>query len=324
MIMNWDVTALGEVLIDMTPAGTSDKGYPLYESNPGGAPANVLAALSKLGKRTAFIGKVGADGFGTYLRDTLQECEIDTSGLIFTEEANTTMAFVHLSADGDRSFSFFRKPGADRLLEAGEVRGELLEQSRIFHFGSISMTHEPSAEATRFAVSGAKAAGALISYDPNLRMPLWSDAAHAKAMMEYGLGCADVVKISEEELEFLTGLTDLADGSQQLAERFGIPLILVTLAEKGSFYRFGGATGLVPGFAVNTVDTTGAGDAFLGGVLYGLLEKDRRLSELQEEEVRQVVTFANAVGALATTVKGAIPAMPDLAAIRRLMDSAVS
>ncbi|WP_426452194.1 carbohydrate kinase family protein [Paenibacillus sp. S-38] len=322
--MNWDVTALGEVLIDMTPAGISDKGYPLYESNPGGAPANVLAALSKLGKRTAFIGKVGADGFGTYLRDTLQNCAIDTSGLVFTEEANTTMAFVHLSEDGDRSFSFFRKPGADRLLEAAEVSAELLAQSRIFHFGSISMTHEPSAEATRYAVAEAKAAGALISFDPNLRMPLWSDASHAKAMMEYGLGCADVVKISEEELEFLTGLTDLAAGSLQLAERFGIPLILVTLAEKGSFYRFSGVTGQVPGYAVSTVDTTGAGDAFLGGVLYGLLEKDRRLSALQEEDIRQVVTFANAVGALATTVKGAIPAMPDLAAIRALIDSSAS
>ncbi|MCZ8518156.1 MULTISPECIES: carbohydrate kinase family protein [Paenibacillus] len=319
--MNYDVTALGEVLIDMTPAGKSDKGYQLYESNPGGAPANVLAALSKLGKRTAFIGKVGADGFGTYLRDTLEECGIDTSSLAVTEEANTTMAFVHLSEDGDRSFSFFRKPGADRLLEAGEIDGELLAQSRIFHFGSISMTHEPSAEATRYAVSLAKASGALISFDPNLRMPLWSDAAHAKAMMQYGLGCADVVKISEEELEFLTGTSDLEEGSRQLLETFGIALILVTLAERGSFYRFGSRTGLVSGYRVDTVDTTGAGDAFLGGVLFGLLEGGSRLSALTEEQVRGVVAFANAVGALATTVKGAIPAMPELAAIRRLMDN---
>ncbi|MED1205972.1 carbohydrate kinase family protein [Heyndrickxia acidicola] len=307
-----DVIALGEVLIDFTPAGKSETGEVRFEQNPGGAPANVLSLLAKLGKSTAFIGKVGDDQFGHYLHNTLRESGMNTKGLVFSKDTRTTLAFVHLDDQGDRSFSFYRSPGADMMLRENEVDFELISNARVFHFGSISMTHEPAASATLKAAAHAKEHGVLISYDPNLRENLWDDLTHAKERMEQGLFFADVVKISEEELEFISGTKDLEKGSSYLSDRFDIPLILVTLGSKGCFYRHGSETGCRSGYHVKAVDTTGAGDAFLGGMLYQILEKGVPLSGLDLEDMDQMVSFANAVGALVTTKKGAIPAMPTI------------
>lgn len=316
----FEVTALGEILIDFTPAGRSEQGNPRFDQNPGGAPANVLAALAKLGKRTAFIGKVGTDAFGDHLLETLTQSGIDASGVVRSGEAHTTLAFVHLNEEGDRSFSFCRNPGADVLLKPVELRLPNIENAKAFHFGSISMTHEPAASATREALRIAKDKGLLISYDPNLRIPLWPDLEQARSRIKEGLSYADVVKLSEEELVFITGTEDLESGSRQIAEQFQVKLLLITLGEKGCFYRFGSQTGRIPGFPVKPVDTTGAGDAFLAGVLYGLLEREQLLKDLTEMELQQIISFANAMGALATTRKGGIPAMPDLQEVKALVD----
>ncbi|MBD0380220.1 carbohydrate kinase family protein [Paenibacillus sedimenti] len=314
----YDVVALGEVLIDFTPAGQSELGYTLFERNPGGAPANVLAALAKWGKQTGFISKVGLDPHGQYLIQTLNECGIDTRGVVSSNEVNTTLAFVHLDPHGDRSFSFYRKPGADTQLQKEEVRLDMIGQSKIFHFGSLSLTDEPAASATRRALLYAKEQGCTISFDPNLRIPLWDDLDHARKMIEYGLARADIVKLSEEELTFLTGVTDLEEGSRMIGEKFGTSLILVTLGEKGAFYRLGGKTGSVGGYPVLAIDTTGAGDAFFGGFLYGWMDRKIGFETLNEEDLRTMIRFANAAGALATTRRGAIPAMPTLEEIRKV------
>ncbi|GIQ71094.1 carbohydrate kinase [Xylanibacillus composti] len=312
-----DVTALGEVLIDFTPGGVSQQGQPLFERNPGGAPANVLAALAKWGKRTAFIGKVGEDAFGRYLADVLAECGIDCRGLVRTSRANTTLAFVHLDESGDRSFSFYRNPGADMLLDISDVSADQLTRPRIFHFGSVSMSAEPAATATLQAAQRARIGGTIISFDPNLRPPLWSDLENAKRKIEAGMQLADFVKLSEEELHFLTGTNDLELGTNRIAERFRTPLMFVTLAERGCFFNMQGHTGLVPGFAVQTVDTTGAGDTFVAAMLYQLLETGWKPGE-QVEDLAGLVAFANAAGALATRKKGAIPAIPAYDEIRKL------
>ncbi|WP_246277411.1 carbohydrate kinase family protein [Neobacillus endophyticus] len=308
----YDVIALGELLIDFTPAGKLESGEVRFEQNPGGAPANVLTALAKFGKTTAFISKVGNDQFGYYLNSVLEKSNINTRGIVFTDDVNTTLAFVHLDDQGDRSFSFYRKPGADMMLHENEIDLEMIANSRIFHFGSISMTHEPSTTATLKAVAFAKENGLLISYDPNLRMNLWSDFNHAKNMIELGLKYADILKISEEELEFMTGIKDLRDGSEYIFSHFGIKLIFVTLGSKGCFYRLGNETGKCYGYEIVPIDTTGAGDAFLAGILYQIIERNKSITELSLKDVEQMVSFSNAVGALATTKKGAIPAMPTL------------
>jgi fructokinase len=319
-----DVIALGEVLIDFTPAGKSETGEVRFERNPGGAPANVLSSLAKLGKNTAFIGKVGDDQFGHYLHNNLRGSGINTKGLVFSKDTRTTLAFVHLDDQGDRSFSFYRSPGADMMLSEKEVDLEMISNARVFHFGSISMTHEPSASATLKAAAYAKEQGLLISFDPNLRENLWDVLTQAKERMEQGLSFADVVKISEEELEFISGTKDLEKGSSYLSDRFNIPLILVTLGAKGCFYRLGSETGQRSGYQVQAVDTTGAGDAFLGGMLYQIMEKGYPLSSLPLNVVDQMVSFANAVGALVTTKKGAIPAMPSLEEVLALDKNIIS
>ncbi|HZJ82955.1 MAG TPA: carbohydrate kinase, partial [Clostridia bacterium] len=262
-----DVVALGELLIDFTPGGVSPDGNELFERNPGGAPANVLASLSRLGGAGGFIGKVGEDQFGYFLRDVLDQNGINSKGLIFSEEANTTLAFVHLEEDGERNFSFYRKPGADIMLREDEVNVELIDDARIFHFGSLSMTQEPSRSATLRAVEYAKQKGKTITYDPNWRPPLWETDGAAKEGMSIGLSYADILKISEEELAFLIGESNLQKGTGLLAD-MGITMILVTLGSEGCFYRYPKGIGNVKGFNVTAVDTTGAGDAFFGGFLY--------------------------------------------------------
>ena len=317
----YDVVALGELLIDFTPAGKSENGNPLFECNPGGAPANVLACLAQLGKKTAFVGKVGDDEFGRFLREVLVARGIATQGLILDAEESTTLAFVHLHADGDRSFSFYRKPGADTRLRPEEVDRSQLDAA-IFHFGSLSLTHEPARSATLTALRWAKEKGMLISYDPNLRPPLWPNLEEAKRQILAVMDQADIVKISHEELEFLMGSGDLAGASAQLCREFGLTLLLVTLGKDGCYFRAGELAGLVPGFKVQAVDTTGAGDAFLGGLLFEVLRRDKGPKEWTSEELAESVRFANAVGALAVTRKGGIPAMPSLAQVEEFMSRA--
>ena len=297
----YDVVAVGELLIDFTPAGVSDRGAALFARNPGGAPANVLAAVTRLGGRTAFIGKVGEDGFGRFLRDTLGGLGIDTAGLVMTGEVPTTLAFVQLDEHGDRSFSFYRKPGADIMLSPGEVKRELMARARIM-----------SRSATLAAVRAAKEAGAVVSYDPNYRPLLWESLDEAKHWMREGLSFADIVKVSDEELELLTGETDLERGSQKLVEA-GVSLALVSLGARGAFFRLGELCGRQPTFDVRTVDTNGAGDSFFGAVLFRLCKKSlAEIRSLTRGELEDVLSFGNAAGSMTTTRPGAIPALPTM------------
>ena len=313
----YDVAAIGELLIDFSPHGVSEQGNTLYERNPGGAPANVLAALSRFGKKTVFIGKVGNDPFGRFLQETLMHHGVDTKGLVFTDEVNTTLAFVHLSDGGERAFHFYRKPGADLTLREEEVDYDLIASADAFHFGSVSMTGEPARSVTWRAVEYAKRRGKLVSFDPNLREPLWTSLELARAVISEGLRHADVLKLSEEELVFLTGCGDAVEGCRTLAQRYDIPLIFVTLGSRGCHYRVYDNVGTVPGVHANPVDSTGAGDAFLGAMLYQLLESPDLFRSLSDSEIRDRVRFANAAGALATERKGAIPALPGLEEVQR-------
>ncbi len=314
-----DLAAIGELLIDFTPSGKSDQGNPLFECNPGGAPANVLAAITRLGGTGAFIGKVGSDTFGSFLSDTLKNNGIDDKGLMFDTKVNTTLAFVHLSETGDRSFSFYRDPGADMMLSFEDVDKDIIKNAKAFHFGSVSMTHEPSRTATLESASCARAMGKTISYDPNLRPALWNSLEEAKEVILKGMEFADILKISEEELTFLTGETDLEKGADRLADLYNGRILLVTLGPDGCFFGMDGRYDRLPTYDVKTIDTTGAGDAFLGGFLFKIRPYFGRLQELTFEELHDAVDFANAVGSLATTRKGAIPAMPRLEEVMALI-----
>lgn len=319
--MIYDVVTIGEYLIDFTPHGVSDAGQPLFERNPGGAPVNVAAAVAKLGGKSGFIGKVGTDPFGFYLREALLDQGVSDQGLVATGEAHTTMAFVQLDAQGERSFHFSRSPGADQLLRKDEVNPAMLEGTRIVHFGSVSMTAEPAYTATVHAVQKAKESGALISYDPNWRPSLWASDEHAREAIEAGLHLANLAKVSEDELFFLTGEPDIELASKLMAERYDLGLVLVTAGRDGSFYRLGGIWGQVGSYSVQTVDTTGAGDGFLGGFLYRLLQAGEPVQAWSEEELRRALRFANAAGALATTRKGAIPSLGTMAEIETLIQA---
>lgn len=310
--MMYDIVAVGELLIDFTPAAETKEGTVLFERNPGGAPGNVLAIAAKLGKKTALISKVGEDPFGNFLKEVMNSVNIETKGLVQTKEANTTLAFVHLDKKGDRSFSFYRKPGADMLLEESEVDVELIKNCRIFHFGTVSMTHQPSRNATLFAVRTARDNGAIISFDPNLRPPLWDSMEDAKFMIEEGLKYTHILKVSGEELEFITGTSKLEEGTQLIRSKYGIPVILVTLGPSGCFYRIGHHSGYLSTYDVKTIDTTGAGDAFLGAFLSRVIESGKDLEAFDKDEIEDMIDFANAAGSLTTTRKGAIPAMPGL------------
>ena len=230
----YDVTAMGEMLIDFTMNGTSGQGNHMFEACPGGAPCNVLAMLNKLGRRTAFIGKVGNDQFGRLLKSTIEEIGIETKGLVFDKEINTTLAFVHTFPDGDREFSFYRKPGADMMLSETEVDYDMIRKSRVFHFGTLSMTDEPVKAATKKALKTAKEAGCMITFDPNLREPLWKSLEDAKAAMEYGFQYCDMLKISDNEIQFITGKEDYDEGIRYLQEKYKIPVIFLTMGKEGS------------------------------------------------------------------------------------------
>lgn len=308
MAKKYDVIALGELLIDFTMNGQSEQGNNMFEACPGGAPCNVLALLNKMGKKTAFIGKVGKDQFGALLRDTITEAGIDASNLMVDENVNTTLAFVHTFPDGDREFSFYRNPGADMMLTADEVNPEVVKDTKVFHFGTLSMTHEGVREATKKAVETAKANGCLVSFDPNLRPPLWGSLDLAKEQMEYGFGKCDILKISDNEIQFVSGKEDYDEGIAYLQETYNIPLILLTMGKDGSRAYYKGMRVERPGFSVKAIETTGAGDTFCGSSLNYLVDHD--FENLTEEQLGEMLTFANAAAALVTTKKGAIKAMP--------------
>ena len=305
----FDVTALDELLIDFTENGTSSQGNPLMEANPGGAPCNVLAMLERLGKKTAFIGKVGKDMFGNQLKAAVEEVGIDTRNLIMDENVHTTLAFVHTYPDGDRDFSFYRDPGADMMLTKDEVQKDLIENSRIFHFGTLSSTHEGVREATRHAIELAKEAGCIITFDPNLRPPLWKSLDDARKEIEYGMTKCDVLKISDNEVEFLFGTTDYDKGAAMIREKYNIPLVLITMGKDGSrAYYKDLRVEAAPFLQENTIETTGAGDTFCASTLNYVLEHG--LEDLTEENLKELLTFANAAASLITTRKGALRVMP--------------
>ena len=307
----FDVAALGELLIDFTENGASAQGNPLFEANPGGAPCNVLAMLKKLGRSCAFIGKVGDDLFGRMLRDTARDAGIDTRALILDPAAHTTLAFVKTFPNGDRDFSFYRDPGADMLLREDELPEELLGSARIFHFGTLSMTHEGVRAATKRAVALARGAGAVISFDPNLRPPLWASADEAKAQIAWGLSQSDVVKIADNELEFMTGETDFARGAARLQREYpNIRILNVTAGADGSRCFHEGKSVFVDSFRLGgTIETTGAGDTFCACVLHYVLSHG--VSGLSEAQMTEMLRFANAAAYLVTTKKGAIRSMPE-------------
>lgn len=306
-----DVAALGELLIDFTCNGASPQGNPFYEANPGGAPCNVLAMLAKLGKRTAFIGKVGDDQFGHFLRQVASEAGISMDGLVMDAHSHTTLAFVKTAENGDRDFSFYRDPGADALLTPGEVPEDVITGARIFHFGSLSLTGEPVRSATQKAVALARTAGCLLSFDPNLRPPLWNSLEQAREQINWGLGQCDIAKISDDELLFLTGETDFDDGAAKLIAQFpNLQLVNVTAGAQGSISYYQGLRVFQPGLSLGgVIETTGAGDTFCACVLNFLLEHG--LEHLTSQDLSQMLRFANAAAYLVTTRRGAIRSMPE-------------
>ncbi|MDY4856629.1 MAG: carbohydrate kinase [Candidatus Ventricola sp.] len=314
-----DVTALGELLIDFTMISADGEGYPTMAAHPGGAPANFLAALAKYGKRTALLGKVGTDKFGRLLKGTLEGAGIETRGLVAADDVFTTLAFVTLDASGDREFSFSRKPGADTCIRFEELDLSLIDEARAFHFGTLSLTDEPARSTTQQAVAYAKAHGKLITYDPNLRNPLWKDLDEAKTQMLWGLQHADVVKISDEEVEFLFGLNP-QDGAAHILKEFGVKLVFVTCGPDGCFFKNAQASGQVPGMSgIRVVDTTGAGDIFGGSAVYRLLETGKAPEALEEKELREIVSFACTAAGLSTTKHGGIQSVPDIDDVIRSM-----
>ena len=306
----FDVCALGELLIDFTENGISENGNPIMEANPGGAPCNVLAMLNKQGYKTAFIGKVGNDIFGRQLKAVVREAGINTDGLVTDESVNTTLAFVHTLPGGDREFSFYRNPGADMMLSESDIDYKLVQNSRIFHFGSLSMTGEICEAATKKAVETAKESGAIISFDPNLRENLWDSLDKAREKIAYGISECDILKISDNEVEFLFGTTDYDKGAALLKEKYNIPLILITLGKDGSraYYR-GRKVEAAPFLQEKTIETTGAGDTFCASTLNYVLEHG--LEDLTDENLAELLTFANAAASLITTKKGALRVMPE-------------
>ncbi len=306
-----DVVSLGELLIDFTPVGVSDHNNPVFEQNPGGGPANMLCAASKLGLRTGFIGQVGDDTFGRTLRRTLRENKIDTANLLLSKQYKTTLAFVHLNEEGDRSFSFYRKNGADTMLQFDDVDLEMLERTRCFFFSSVLLAEGDSRETSYRLAEYAREQGALTVFDPNLRENLWADLGDARDCIQKALHLADIVKVSEDELYFLTDHAGLLDGGRTLLERYGLKALLITMGAAGCCAVLPDYSVTAPGFSVRAVDTTAAGDSFTGGFLYKLLTGGYDIERMERREILPILHFANAVGALTATKKGAIYALPD-------------
>lgn len=315
----YDVVALGELLIDFTENGTSSQGNPIYEANPGGAPCNVLSMLTKAGRKTAFIGKVGRDIFGSRLKTVLDEVGIDTSNLVMDEDVRTTLAFVETFPDGDRDFSFYRNPGADMMLKADELQEDLLKNTKVFHFGTLSMTHEEVRETTKKAIQTAKESGALISFDPNLRPPLWKSLDDAKEQAAYGFSRCDILKISDNEIQWFTGEEDYDAGIRKLRSQYPIPLIVLSMGRDGSrAYYKDLRVESAPFLQESTIETTGAGDTFGACCLNSVLEYG--LENLDKEKLSQMLTFANAAASIVTTRKGALRVMPKMEEVREFIE----
>ena len=307
----YDVTALGELLIDFAPYSTNEAGYPVLSANPGGAPGNFLAALSRYGCKTAMIGKVGADSFGRALIGTLQEAGIDTRGILADPKVFTTLAFVSLDASGNRNFSFARKPGADTCLTPEEVDEALIADTKVFHFGTLSLTDEPAAQATRHAVGLAKSHGTLISLDPNLRKPLWRREEDARKAIEWSLHQADIVKISDDEISFLWGLEPEA-GAKKLLNEYGVRLVYATMGPRGCHAETRNAVVTVGSpEGIKTVDTTGAGDIFGGSAMSRYLKTGKAPEDLTEQELHDIAAFACTAASLSTRKHGGISSVPD-------------
>ena len=315
----YDVTALGEALIDFTEAGVSPSGMRLFEQNPGGAVTNALTALARYGAKTAFIGKVGDDMHGRFMCEVLENVGIDVQGMVIADDVFTTLAFVTLDKkSGERDFSFARKPGADICLREDELSFDILENTKILHIGSLSLTDEPSRSATYSAIKKARDAGAIISYDPNYRAPLWRSRAEAIKRMREPLHLIDIMKLSDEETEMLTDITDPKKAAVELNSR-GIKLIAVTLGKAGALICKDGQCETVPGFEVTAVDTTGAGDAFWGGFLYKMLESEKPIEQMSLDEIVSFARFGNATAAVCVCRRGGIPAMPTLEEVKELL-----
>ena len=315
----YDVAALGELLIDFTCLSTDADGYPTMAAHPGGAPANYLAALTKFGAKTAMIGKVGSDAFGRLLIKTLKGTGIDTRGMLVSDDVFTTLAFVTLDDSGDREFSFARKPGADTQLRFDEIDLGVIDASKVLHFGTLSMTNEPARDATYKAVEYAAGHGKLISFDPNLRKPLWDDLDEAKRQMLWGLRHADIVKISDEETEFLFGIAP-EEAAKHIIDSFGVRLVYVTCGAEGCFYRTKTASGFVKALSgIAVKDTTGAGDIFGGSAMYGLLRAGGVPEKLTAEELENIVSFACASAGLSTTKAGGISSVAELIEVEAAM-----
>jgi fructokinase len=314
-----DVVALGELLIDFTCQSVDSDGYPTMAAHPGGAPANFLAALAKLGAKTALLGKVGDDAFGKLLTATLEKAGIGTRGLVVGADVFTTLAFVTLDDTGDRTFSFARKPGADTCIRFEELDLRLIDEAKVFHFGTLSLTDEPARTTTQNAVAYAKKQGKLITYDPNLRKPLWRNLEEARNQLLWGLGQADVVKISDEEVDFLFGL-GVEEGAQHILDKFGVKLVFVTCGADGCFFQNAIARGHVPGLTgIKVADTTGAGDIFGGSAVWKLLQYPQSPDTLNAAQLRDVVAFARTVAGLSTTKPGGISSVPDPDDIHRYL-----
>ena len=307
----FDVVALGELLIDFTNNGTSEQGNPMFEANPGGAPCNVLSMLQNLGNKTAFLGKVGDDFLGRMLKERVEKQGICTEGLYFDEVVHTTLAFVNKLPDGDRDFSFYRNPGADIMLTADDILKckDMIEDTAVFHFGTLSMTNEACGEATREAVSMAKEAGAVITFDPNYREPLWDSVDSALKAMEYGFKECDVLKISDNEVELFTGMKDVEEGARKIQKDYSIPLVFATLGPDGSMALYKDKTVKRAGFKnPDTIETTGAGDTFCACAIDFV--NRHGLDSLTEDDLMECLTFANAAASIITTRRGALSVMP--------------
>ena len=318
MYKEFDILALGEILIDFTHNGISNQGNGLFEANPGGAVSNVLAMMNKLGHSSAFMGKVGDDIFGKLLKRTLDELDINTEYMLVDKDVRTTLAFVANDETGERSFSFYRNPGADMMLKEEEVSEDVIKSTRIFHFGTLSMTHDGVREATKKALDIAKQEGVLISFDPNLRESLWSSLDLAKEQFDYGMRYCDVLKISDNEIQWFTGKENYDEGVKYLQDTYQIPLIFLTLGREGSrAYYKDMCVEAAPFIQQQTIETTGAGDTFFGTALHFILEKG--LEQLTKEDLQEILTFANAAASIITTRKGALKVMPSWDEIAELV-----
>lgn len=318
--MKYDVVAFGENLIDFVPAKEQTEDKLTFSGFPGGAPANVLACVARLGGKTSFITKVGNDVFGRFLLKTFHQYQIDTSHVILSDEYPTTLAFVALDEAGDREFSFYRNQTADVMVNRSEVDVDVLRQTRVFHFGSLSLTSPVARDTTFYLLELAKKENVCISYDPNLRASLWKSLEEAKEQMLQGMRWADIVKVSEEEIQFLTGIEDIKEGAKALYRDYGLKLLVVTLGKNGCLWYANGEFGKAEGFPVNAVDTVGAGDAFFGSVLSGLLRYDfSQLESMKASELYDVMRFANAVAAVSTTRHGGISSLPSRSEVSKFL-----